>query len=75
MDIVQRRLAHEREQYQAQLKDIKSAIQESINSMELQMGEIRYLKGWSQRLNEVLTLQSMVDIQEEIDKHSISLVG
>jgi len=39
------------------------------------MSEIRYLKGWSQRLNEVLKLQSMVDIQEEIDKHSISLVG
>jgi hypothetical protein len=39
------------------------------------MNEIKYLKSWSYRLNDVLSLQSMVDIQEEIDKHSISLVG
>ena len=62
MELAQRRLCHERQEYQGHLEEVKLALQESMNSNEIQMNEVRYLKSWGNRLNEVLALQSMIEI-------------
>lgn len=56
MDLAHKRLCHERQEYQGHLLDVKSTLQESINATEVQMNEIKYLKSWSYRLNDVLSL-------------------
>jgi hypothetical protein len=54
---------------------MKSRFTDVLSSGDTQLQEIRYLKNWSVKLNEVLALQSIAEIQEEIDKQSISLVS
>ena len=56
MDLAHKSLCHERQEYQGDLLDVKSVLQESINATEVQMNEIKYLKSWSYRLNDVLSL-------------------
>ena len=75
MQLAQRRLAKDRAEYQRQFAESKSKLADMFGCIDTQLLEIKYLKNWSCKLNELLSMQSAADIQEEVDKRSISLVG
>lgn len=75
MQLSRKKLAKETSDFQVKFKELKASIQEIFSSYEQQVDEIRYLKGWSFKLNDLMVLQCQADIQEELDKQSISLVG
>lgn len=60
---------------QVEFADLKQSVQEAQASIVLALSEIKYLKKWSYKLNEVMHLQSLAEVQEELDKHTISLCG
>lgn len=70
-----RKLARERTDMQVQFAELKHSVQEAQASIDHHVSEIRYLKKWSYKLNEVMHLQSLAEVQEEMDKHTISLIG
>jgi hypothetical protein len=54
--LTHRRLAHERHDHEVSLTDIKNTVEDSLALLTKHFSEIKYLKGWSLQLNEVLGL-------------------
>ena len=57
-----KRLGRERMDYQAQFNESKSKLNDMFSCIDSQLLDIRYLKQWSYKLNELLSMQTAAEI-------------
>lgn len=69
------RLRKERSDLQMLAGEVKERAVEVNFNLDKALDEIKKLHQWSGRVKEILQLSTMIEVQEEKDKSSISLIG